>query len=171
MSSSSRHPQRPHARRGPAPMGGMATGPTVHWVAVPRSVPFRNRGSFWAGDKLLQRQPNLAICQDRVRSCFVLLFCDRRWSIRGATTAASVAEAKSTAERYYPGLLQHWVSAGVTARQAERYMQRLRDEYGCSFCGRAPGEQNGSQFESKGARICSSCIRRFHATLPQNDRP
>ena len=151
-------------------MVGMATGPTVHWVSVPTSVPFRNRGSLWLGDKPLRRQPNLAICQDRVRKCFDLLFCDRRWHIRGATTAQSVVDAKRTAERFYPGLSPHWVNAGVTEKQAERYMQRLRDEHGCSFCGRAPGEQDDeSQFESKRARICSSCIERFHAALTKNE--
>jgi len=148
----------------PAPMGGIATGPTTDWVAVPPSVPFRNRGSFWVGDKLLRRQSNLAICQDRQRGGVVLLFCDKRWNIRAGTSAQSVGEAKQTAERYYPGLREHWVSAGVTESRAKQYMQQLAAEHGCSFCGRGPSEID-THFQRRNVRICSGCIREFHAGL------
>jgi hypothetical protein len=152
-------------------MPGMATGPTTHWVVVPPSVPFRNDRSFWVGDKLLRRQPNLAICQDRLKHNVVLLFCDRRWEPVGVTTAGSVAEAKQAAERYYPGLMLHWINAGVTERQGQRYMKQMRKEYGCSFCGLAPAEHGGSQIESGSARICSSCIQRFHGDLAKSEAP
>jgi hypothetical protein len=148
-------------------MTGIATGPTTDWVAVPPSVPFRNRGSFWVGDKLLRRQPNLAICQDRKRRCVVLLFCDKRWNIRAGTSADSVSDAKQNAERYYPGLREHWISAGVTESLAKQYMRKLAAEHGCSFCGRGPSEID-THFERRKVRICSSCVRGLHALLSKS---
>ena len=167
MGASRRRPRRSASR--PAPMGGIATGPTTDWVPVPPSVPFRNGGSFWVGDKLLRRQPNLAICQDRKRGGVVLLFCDKRWSIRAGTSAESVVEAKQTAERYYPGLREHWISAGVTESGAKQYMRKLAAEHGCSFCGRGPSEIH-THFKRRNVRICSSCIREFHAGLLESER-
>jgi hypothetical protein len=163
---------RPAAGRRPraAPMTGIGTGPTTDWVKVPRSVRFRNRGSFWVGGKLLRRQPHLAICQDRVAKSVVLLFCDPRWNVRALTTAASVDEAKQQAERYYPGLSPYWVSAGVSERQAKQYMERLRRETGCSFCGRAPAEHGGSQAEARNVRICSSCVEDLHADFNKTEQ-
>jgi hypothetical protein len=150
-------------------MPGIATGPTTHWVVVPPAVPFRNNRSFWVGDKLLRRKPHLAICQDRLKDrlkhTLVLLFCDKRWRPVGVTTAESLAEAKAIAERHYPGLMPHWVDAGITERQAERYMKQLRRDFGCSFCGLSPAEHGGSQIESRSARICSSCIQELHQNL------
>jgi hypothetical protein len=155
--------QASHGWRSQAPLAGIATGPTTDWASVPASVPFRNEGDFFVDGRPLRRQPNLAICQDRVEGGVTLLFCDSRWNIRAVGVAPSVAAAKRSAERLYPGLLPFWRSASMTERHALAYMQALRDEMGCSFCGRAPAEHGGSLVERGTARICSACVAEIHA--------
>ena len=116
------------------PFKGTATGLSLHYALVPRSVRFVNNGRFWSGGHLVDRAPRLVISQDRVRQGVDLWFCDKRWRIRQGTGASSVEEAKRTAEQFYPGLAPHWVDLRVTEAAARRYMERLRREEGCSFC-------------------------------------
>ncbi len=147
------------------PFEGTATGPTLHYALVPRSVPFVNDGRFWSDHDLVKRAPRLAITQDRVRNRFELLFCDRRWRILHGLTATSVPKAKRIADEFYPGLGAHWTDLNVTARAAARYMKRLRDEQGCSFCHRAPGEHGVSQIQVRQARICADCVAEFYEDI------
>jgi hypothetical protein len=155
--------QRP--RRNDPPFEGSATGPSLHYAHVPRSVRFVNRGRFWSNGRLVKRAPRLVITQDTVEQGVDLCFCNSRWRILHAIAATSVAEAKREAERFYPGLSSHWVDLRVTQAGVRRYMERLRREEGCSFCHRAPGEHGVSQVQVGDCRICADCVAEFHKEL------
>jgi hypothetical protein len=158
-------------RRPVPPFAGTASGPTLRWVNVPRSVPFRNEGAFWVGGRLLTRQPRLAICADLVRGVVTLVFCNRRWAIIAMMGSPTAETAVREAERYYPGLRSHWIDGRVTGREAARYLKRLRDEEGCSFCRRAPVEvpTEGAMFAVRQSRICSDCVKALHTRVVERE--
>jgi hypothetical protein len=158
----------PGPRRRPTPpFPGLACGPTLWWVRVPRAVPFRNGGRLWVGDTEMPRQPRLAIVADAVQGAVTLAYCGVRWNVVAMVGAASVEAAMRHAERFYQGLRPHWVDCRVSKREIARYMQTRRDEEGCSFCDKAPGELETDilLFEARGARICSDCIRALHEEM------
>jgi hypothetical protein len=159
--------RRPHKSRGHAPFKGIASGPTQHYVIVPRDLPFVNNGIFWSGNELVKRAPRLAITQDLVLHEVNLLFCDSRGRILSATSDISVKAAKQSAEGFYPGLASHWVDLGVSEEDAERYMVRMRRYHGCSFWRRAPAEHGGSQIQVRQTRICAECVTDFYRDLQQ----
>lgn len=154
-------------RRPQPPFEGFACGPTLRWVRVPRALPFRNDGRFWVGERELRRQPCLAIVANVVQGGVDLAYCDRRWNIVAMLGVASVQEAMRHAERFYEGLRPHWIDGRVTKREIARYMKTRRDEEGCSFCDKAPGElpTDGMMFASRKARICSGCVGSFQEEI------
>jgi len=147
------------------PFEGSATGPSLHYVLVPREIPFVNRGRFWSNGRQVRRAPRLVITQDRIQKRVDLWFCGNRWKVLHATSARSVGAAKREAERFYPGLAPHWIDLGVTEVASRRYMERLRREEGCSFCHRAPGEHGVSQILAGTSRICADCVAEFYEEL------
>ena len=87
----------------------------------------------------------------------LLLYCNQRWSPRGAAGYKSVTLAKRRAERLFPGSSARWVTSKVTKARAERYLKKLWAGHECSFCGRGP-DQVHQLVASKRARICDLCI-------------
>jgi hypothetical protein len=152
-------------RRGPPPPSGSASGPTLAYAIVPRNVPFVNKGRFWSGDRLARRAPRLWITADRIRGGVALWFCDGRWRARNVVTAPSLKGAKKLAESFYPGLAGHWIDLRVSKAAAARYLEKMREEEGCSVCRRVPAEAVEPWIKTGDVRLCKSCIVKLHAAV------
>jgi hypothetical protein len=58
--------------------------------------------------------PRLAICQSLNNPDIVLLHCDDDWNVLGAGIFNSAGEAKSRAEKTYPGVATCWIKSHFT---------------------------------------------------------
>jgi hypothetical protein len=152
------------------PPEGSASGPTLAYAIVPRTVRFVNKGSWWSNSRLAKRCQRIWITGDRFRGGVEIWFGDTAWRVRLGSHAESVSHAKRWAQRFYVGLSDHWVDTRIGEASAAAYVDRLRREDGCSFCGRAPAEHGSSQIQSGSARICESCVTEFHSTMAQGPR-
>jgi hypothetical protein len=152
------------------PPAGSASGPTVAYAVIPRSVRFVNKGRWWSNNRLAKRCQRVWITADRFRAGVEVWYGDAKWRVRHGGHAESVEQAKRSAERFYLGLAEHWVDTRVSEAAATRYVDRLRREDGCSFCRRAPAEHGGSQIQVGSARICQSCVAEFHDDMTGDAR-
>ena len=162
--------RRPPSSTANQPPEGSASGPTLAYAVVPRSVGFVNKGMWWSGNRLAQRCQRVWITADQFRGGVEVWYGDAKWRVRYGGHAESVQDAKALAERFYRGVSSHWVDLRVTKGAASRYVERLRREEGCAFCRRAPAEHGGSQFQVGSVRICQGCVEDFHAELARDAR-
>jgi hypothetical protein len=146
-----------------------ASGPVIEYAILPRSVPFRGQGLHFVNGKGLGRVPRLALCRDIVKKETVLAFCDHRWRIKGVSTHASTVEAKRRAERMYPGSRSYWVDLKVSAERVASYLRRTWRNQDCLFCGKYPPQVDAMWTVGR-ARICSGCVREFHADMPKGTK-
>ena len=97
----------------------------------------------------------------------LLLYCTRRWSLRGVAGYKSLALARRRAEIMFPGSSARWVSSRVTKAGAERYLDKVWAGLECSFCGRRP-DQVERVVAGKQARICDQCVLAATAIVRSN---
>jgi ClpX C4-type zinc finger len=132
-------------------------------------IPYRKWGALYSGDTLVEAVPCLAICTNLGKDIGPLLFhCSDDWAVLGTSGGPSVAEAKSHAERNYPGVSARWVDVDTTVEDALRYYDSASDTPRCAFCGRRPFEISGL-VEGERAAICRECVEDFYRGF--NDEP
>jgi len=90
----------------------------------------------------------------------LLLHCDRKWAVEAVAGYPTVKEAKTRAEKIYPGVSALWRRTGVSKAKADAYLARMWKGMTCSFCGRRP-DQVKTLIGIK-PRICDICVREFH---------
>jgi hypothetical protein len=146
-----------------------ASGPVIEFAILPRALPFRGQGLHYVGGIDLGRVPRLALCRDLLKKEIVLIFCDRRWRIKGVAAYASVAKAKKRAERMYPGSTAHWVDLKVSQKRAATYLARTWRNQDCLFCQKIPPQVDAMWTVGRG-RICADCVRDFHAALQRDTK-
>jgi hypothetical protein len=162
--------RQPASSTADRPPEGSASGPTLAYAVVPRSVRFVNKGGWWSGTRLAQRCQRVWITADRFRGGVEVWYGYSKWRVGLGGHAESLRRAKASAERFYRGLSHLWVDVRVGEAAASRYVDRLRREESCSFCHRAPAEHGGSQFQVGSVRICQSCVVEFHEELARDGR-
>lgn len=75
------------------------------------------------------------------------------------------AEAKSRAERIYPGVSSRWIEAKVSEQEATRYLDEFWHQ-ACIFCGKRRDQvEILIEKENAEVRICNFCIEEFHQML------
>ena len=155
----------------PSPPPAIDCSRLLFYAVIDSSVQFSGRTLLFVDGRELGRVPCLAIC-DGKRSSEVLLFhCDSGWTTLGCSAHQSVQDAKTRAERIYPGISTLWVNADVSEEAAEVYLNEQFGNVRCSFCGKRPDEV-GQMFSKEGkgkdeVGICDQCIKNFHGGLPE----
>ena len=96
----------------------------------------------------------------------MLFHCDEQWRVLGTSGAGSVEQIKRDAEKSYPGVSSRWFDVNTSVEDALRYYDAQSGAEKCSFCGRRPFELQ-RWVEGNDARICSTCIDKFHEILEQ----
>jgi hypothetical protein len=139
------------------------------YAILPRARPFLGVSSLFIGTPggsfaPISRVPRLAICEDPVRG-ILLLFCNGDWSIVASTEYPSVAEAKASAERSYPGSSRYWVTAKVSKARAAKYLDRVWAPFRCLFCLKTPLQHDEPLIKKGKGRICGACISEFAADI------
>jgi ClpX C4-type zinc finger protein len=148
----------------PKPPPVLDSARVLEYAELDSSVGFSGRILLYVDGKELGPAPCLAICQN-LREAEILLFhCDLDWTVLGTGGYATVADAKSRAERIYPGVSACWVEAHVSEQEATQYLDELSHDQRCSFCGKRP-DQIEKLIEQGDARICNFCIEEFHQML------
>lgn len=145
----------------------------LHYAVLNDSVGY-NSGHrlMFVDQKEIGKVPCLAICQDKDSTQFVLYFCGSDWSLIGIASYDTIAAAKQSAERIYPGSSACWVEAQFTEEDANRFLEEQFSDMRCSFCGKRPDETLSVTFAGKGtARICGDCIHEFHNDLAKRSQP
>lgn len=136
----------------------------TEFAVLDESVAYSGRTLLFVDGKELGRVPCLAICEDKKQTDILLFHCDRDWTVLGCSGHGSVADAKSNAERIYPGVAARWVHAEVSEEDAERYLDQLFGVDRCSFCGKRP-DQVEQLIQKDAVRICDRCVREFYNAL------
>ena len=138
-----------------------------HYVARDRSTRHLGNTTFFGGDgKPVKPVPLLAICRAEDRG-FLLLHCDRRWSIVGIQDGfKTVRDAKKGAATFYSGLSRLWIRTGVKKRDVKRYLQSIGHYRRCSFCGQEWHQvKRLVTNKNETATICDGCITKFRRGL------
>jgi len=130
----------------------------LKYAIVDNSVEYTGRLCLYVGDKRLGKVPRLAICQNYKAKDYLLLFCDEKWKVIGASGNKTIKEAQRDAEKYYKGITKKWVTV---ARP-----NKFKDWPGdlgpiCSFCGKTFFEGPKRMFQGKNAHICNQCIEEY----------
>jgi hypothetical protein len=136
----------------------------LEYAVLDDSVRYSGHSSLFVDGKELGPVPRLAICQESANTKVLLLHCDDGWKTLGVAEYASTAEAKTGAERIYPGVSKRWIERKVTEEEAAVYLDQEFEEEKCSFCGRSAFDVERMVVQG-GARICNFCIKEFHARL------
>jgi len=156
-------PEQPPA--GPPPVIG--SDRILHYALLNEAVGYRvGHGLFSDDQNELGKVPCLAICRAKGSSESLLYHCGLDWSTLGVATYDSIAAAKKSAERIYPGSTACWIEANFTDDDATRYLDQMWAHLRCSFCGKRPDETHAEIFEGDAnARICAQCIAALSAEL------
>lgn len=87
-----------------------------------RTITYSGHSNLFVGNEELGPVPGLAICHDTKKGHFRLVHCDENWDVLGIAQKESVANAKTSAERAYPGISALWVNPGFTEHDVARYV-------------------------------------------------
>jgi len=152
---------RIHGNAPPLVIGGCAV---VEYAGTAELI-FAGHSELFVDGVELGRVPWLAIGEGlRAGEQVLLLHCDEAWNVIGMSAHASVIEAKTRAERLYPGVADAWVQRAISRAEAVAYLDEISRDEKCSFCGRRPDEV--ARIIQRGdARICDFCVRGCHELL------
>jgi hypothetical protein len=139
----------------------------LEYAVLAQPVTYSGRSGLFVDGKELGPVPCLALCQNLDDQVILLLHCDRDWHALGAAAYGSTAEAKSKAERIYPGVSARWQQTGVSEAAAHEYVAKVSTSRRCSFCGRPP-EEVSAMIEKHGVRICNLCVAEFQHDLDES---
>ena len=141
------------------------------YAVVDSGAQFSGRTLLFVDGRELGEVPCLAICEEKKSSGVLLFHCDSEWTTLGCSAHQSVPDAKTRAERIYPGISTRWVDAGVSEEAAEVYLNEQFGNARCSFCGKRPDEVEQMFFKEGEGKdevgICNQCIKGFHDGLPK----
>jgi hypothetical protein len=141
------------------------------YAHVNEDISFTGTIHLHAFGKWVGRVENLAICRNYYDpQDILLLFCDSEWNSEGCIPFNDMDEAKLKAENGYPGITALWSYSPYNDAAVADF---LREEYGvdpnsewwihlCSFC---KNEVEGQCVTEGTARICFSCIEKYHAAI------
>ena len=147
----------------------IASAAVVAFAAVGGSVRYTDSLHLLVGGTRLGRVPRLAIALDPFDNELFVFHCDAQWNCLGSSGGGkSVAEAKASIERAYPGL--HWTETPRTRDEALRVVRDYWRGQECSFCGRVPPQFESSFAKEGGARICNRCRVEFHEAMSTGER-
>jgi len=100
----------------------------LDFAHVSEEITFCGEMHLHAFGKWVVRVANLAICRNYGEpQDILLLFCDSDWNSEGCIPCSDMNEAKSVAEKDYPGLGPHWVSSPHNEAAIHDF---LRSNYG-----------------------------------------
>jgi ClpX C4-type zinc finger protein len=145
----------------------VASDRVLEYTILNDSVGFNaDQRPIFVGREALGKVPCLAICQDRNSASLMLNYCDGEWFPMAVSVHESVVDAKSRAERIYPGSSKGWIEARFTDAEVAAYREKLSDVFRCSFCGKTHDEGGVAIFTGNGdVRICGRCVVEFHNAL------
>ena len=143
------------------PPPALDTYRVLEYAFVDEAVGFTGRPTIFVGNHELGRVPCLAICESDDGKALVV-HCDDQWESLAAAEHPSVAAAKASLEKRFPGIGAHWKEANVSEDDVERYLDQILPR--CSFCGRR-AEEFEKLIEGGGARICNDCVDEFHEEM------
>jgi len=128
-------------------------------------IPYRKWGALYVGERLVEHVPRLAICLNLGKDIGPLLFhCDEEWNTLGTSGAATIVEAKQSAEKNYPGVSVRWIALNTSVEDALKYYDEEMKGLKCSFCEKRPFEMEGGWIERSQAALCRECVEKyFHA--------
>jgi ClpX C4-type zinc finger len=125
-------------------------------------IPYRRWGSLFAGGKLLEHVPRLAICMNLGEDIGPLLYhCGENWIVLGTSGRETIEATKRDAEQNYPGVASRWVDLDTSVDEALSYYDEQSGNLRCSFCSKRPFEMQ-AWVEGAGAVICRQCVEQYH---------
>jgi len=132
----------------------------IAYAIVDKSVKFSGKKRLFIEGNLLGEVPNVAICKSLNKELkdYLILYCDKKWSMLGVAGAPTFSEAVKEAERCYQGIAKKFVRTGNSEKIARRWMAEKYPEAVCNFCGRMYFEVD-TLVEGRAAVICSACIK------------
>jgi len=151
----------------------LACSLVLEYAILDLSVTYSGHSNVFLGDREVGPVPGLAICHDAKKDRFLLLHCDENWDVLGIARKESAANAKTSAERAYPGVSALWANPGFTDEDVARYLEESSSggEMRCDFCGRTPLDFENPRFIQKNdACICESCVKACYEILQSDDQ-
>jgi ClpX C4-type zinc finger protein len=125
-------------------------------------ISYRQWGALYAGDKLIEQVPRLAIGVNLGKDIGPMLFhCDEFWEVLGTTGAETVQAIKDRAEKNYPGVMSRWIEVNTSVAEAITYYDSQSNGLKCSFCGKRSFEITGL-VEAERAAICRGCVEDYY---------
>jgi hypothetical protein len=136
------------------------------YAIVDDSVRWNRRKKLIHDGKEVGPVPCLALCQNAWGDwqSIHVFHCNSDWEVLGAGGAATLEEAKASAERSYPGVGAKWVFLNTTREAAREWIRRESAEMLCSFCDRIPAEMD-RLIRGGSAAICNYCAVECHSKM------
>jgi hypothetical protein len=129
----------------------------IAYAVLDHSVGYRGHTSLYVGDQEVGRVPCLAITHDRRLRTYFLFFCNPEWDTLGTISYESVEAAHRGAERIFPGVSSHWIEAGITEEEAERFLHELFGDDRCNRCKKRADYVEALITQSDGTYLCDAC--------------
>ncbi len=141
---------------------------TLFYAFIYPPITYSGHSSIIIGGREVGPVPCLALAMPLRGEGFEILHCDKNWNIIAHRGYDSLAKAKRSAERIYPGITARWLKRSVSKRKALGIERRMWQGEECSFCDRIPPEFH-TMIHSKKARICNICIDEAYIDLIESE--
>jgi hypothetical protein len=142
-------------------------GRVLEYAVLNDRVEYSGHSLLFVDGKEVGPVPRIAICQSLNNPDIVLLHCDNDWNVLGAGIFNSAGEAKSRAEKTYPGVATCWIKSHFTNEQVSKHLEEIWNGLHCVFCGKMPYEVE-RLIEKSGVGICDSCIEELYQMLRED---
>lgn len=137
--------------------------------AIVDDLPYVQVSEFYVDGKLLGSVPRLVIAFDLNDEKPLLNYCGEQWEVLGvAGSFDTVDEARTYAERRYPGVETRWVEMNVSLEDALAYYD-ANGPMKCGFCGKR-AYQIDQMVQGQSAAICGGCIKEL-SQWSSEDKP
>ena len=142
----------------------------VEYAILAESVRYSGHSNLFRGNDEVGPVPCLAICHSVKESRFLLFHCGKDWTIQGCESHMSLAKAKTSAERAYPGVSAVWVDPAFTEQDATAHLNEIWSEQRCVFCGRIPPDFEKPMFIQRNhSSICHDCVKTCYELLQSDE--
>lgn len=142
----------------------------IAYAIADGAVRYNKKQRLYAGERLVGRVPKIAICKSlrKQMSGYLILFCNKRWRVKGVSGAKSLREAKKEVERYYIGIESKWIAVDTSVKTAKQWLAAQYPQDVCSFCGNFSYDAR-IMFLGPKVAVCSNCVEAFSQELKRKD--